>query len=128
MIDKYFGGFDDFEDMMESFHVDPKALGLTDKNILLACYDTPSYEGYAFVLLKRGKKLYEVHGSHCSCNGLEDQWDEGETSWEALEARVKIGRKGRPSFDMYGISQEAVNYLMGLLSENLKKKGKANAV
>jgi hypothetical protein len=127
VTDKYFGSFDDFEDMMRTYHVDPKELKLKDKNILLACYDTPPYEGYAFVLLKRGKKLYEVHGSHCSCDGLEGQWQEEETSWEAIDMRVKVGRKGKPKFDVYGVSQEAINYLMGLLSENIKKE-KKNAV
>lgn len=128
MTHKYFGSFDDFDDMMQSFKVDPTELKLTDKNILLASYDTEGYEGHAFVLFKRGKKLYEVHGSHCSCDGLEHQWDEEETSWEAIDMRVKIGQKGRPTFDVYGVPQDATNYLMGLLSENIKKKGKKNAV
>jgi hypothetical protein len=59
-----------------------------DNEILFACYDTPSYEGYAIVLFERDGKLYEVHGSHCSCYGLEDQWEPEETTWPALAMRV----------------------------------------
>lgn len=33
------------------------------------------YEGEAFVLFAKGGKLYEVYGSHCSCYGLENQWE-----------------------------------------------------
>lgn len=64
---------------------------LDGANILFAEYDNGGYEGSAFVLLERQGKLFEVHGSHCSCYGLEDQWGEEETSIEALEHRVKEG-------------------------------------
>jgi len=36
------------------------------------------------VLFKRGGKLYDVNGSHCSCFGLEDQWLPEETTVAAL--------------------------------------------
>jgi hypothetical protein len=38
--------------------------------------------------------LYEVSGSHCSCYGLEDQWEPEETSIESLEHRYKEGHLG----------------------------------
>lgn len=59
----------------------------TDDEILFALYDTPAYEGYALVLYERDGKLYEVHGSHCSCYGLEGQWQPEETTWAALKLR-----------------------------------------
>lgn len=59
----------------------------TDEEILLASYATGSYDGDAFVLFERDGKLYEVHGSHCSCHGLEGQWDPEETNWPALHMR-----------------------------------------
>jgi len=45
-------------------------------DIKVAVYDTPPYEGQAFVLFRdtRDGKFYEVNASHCSCYGLEDQW------------------------------------------------------
>lgn len=48
--------------------------------IILADYDIDGYDGSAYVLFTRDGKLYEVSGGHCSCMGLEDQWDEEEVS------------------------------------------------
>lgn len=66
-----------------------------DVEILMADYDGGAYEGRAFVLLRKDGKLYEVHGSHCSCYGLEGQFDPEETSIEELRERIK--RYGRVS-------------------------------
>jgi hypothetical protein len=35
---------------------------------------------------KETGKLYENHGSHCSCYGFEDQWAPEETSIEYLQS------------------------------------------
>lgn len=67
----------------------------TDEEIIFAFYDTPDYEGYAFVLYQREGKLFEVTGYHCSCMGLEDQWIPEETTWDALAIR-KPSRYGSP--------------------------------
>jgi hypothetical protein len=45
------------------------------------------YQGSAIVIFEKDGKLFEVYGSHCSCNGLEGQWEPEETSWEALKRR-----------------------------------------
>jgi hypothetical protein len=76
-MSKYLGSFDDFNSVVDNFSVTDH--GLTDENIILARYDTPPYEGYATVVFVKDGKLYEVHGSHCSCYGLEDQWSPEET-------------------------------------------------
>lgn len=65
---------------------------VSDKNrvgveILLAVYETSTYQGYAFVLFRKDGKLYEVNGSHCSCYGLEGQWTPEETSIPVLKLR-----------------------------------------
>jgi hypothetical protein len=60
-------------------------------HIIVACYEQPDYDGYAFVLYKEGRKLYEVHGSHCSYYGLEDQWSPEETTLKEIRHRVKEG-------------------------------------
>ena len=90
---KYFGGFSDRDDVKCAFQYgyvgavstyngyDVSPFPREDK-ILLAAYYDEDYEGDAYVLFERGGKLWEVHGSHCSCNGLEGQWDPEETSWE----------------------------------------------
>lgn len=45
----------------------------------------------SFFLFKQKGKLYEVHGSHCSCYGFEGQWEPEETSVVALKERALKG-------------------------------------
>jgi hypothetical protein len=66
--------------------------------LLLACYDCPDYEGQAFILYEQGGLLYEVNANHCSCFGLEGQWEPEETSVVALRYRLDQGYEGR-SYD-----------------------------
>lgn len=66
--------------------------------ILLASYGTGEYEGSAFVLFRRDGQLYEVNGSHCSCYGLENQWDPELTTVEALRHRLTKGTFGTDSY------------------------------
>lgn len=86
--------------------------------ILLASYGTPSYEGYAFVLFKRDGKLWEVNGSHCSCYGLEGQWEPEETTVEALRHRVKEGTLGEGGYDENPFAAELLQVLDGLERPN----------
>jgi hypothetical protein len=60
-------------------------------NILLASYTYECYEGDAFVLFEKGGNLYEVNAGHCSCYGLEGQWEPEDTTVEALEHRLNEG-------------------------------------
>lgn len=50
---------------------------LADMEIIYANYECEDYSGRAIVLFLSYEDdlYYEVHGSHCSCNGLEDQWE-----------------------------------------------------
>lgn len=70
---------------------DPKYQGL---DVLFASYCQGNYSGDAFVLFRKDGKLYEVNGGHCSCYGLEGQWDPEETSIEALRKRLDDGSLG----------------------------------
>ena len=82
--------------MLKDFGIEKSAR--KGAEVLLASYTYEDYSGSAFVLFRRGGKLYEVNGSHCSCYGLEDrsysgewgqtQWEPEETSKEALEKRL----------------------------------------
>lgn len=85
-----------------------------DAEILLASYGTPSYEGYAFVLFRRDGKLWEVNGSHCSCYGLEGQWDPEEVSVEALRYRMDKGQLGKGEWDENPFSDELRQLLDGM--------------
>lgn len=75
---------DDKEEIEEWFSEPGALAGAT---VLFSEYECASYEGKAIVVFERGGKLFEVNGSHCSCHGLEDQWGEEETSWEAIAMR-----------------------------------------
>jgi len=73
---------------------------------LLASYGTPSYEGYAFVLFERDGKLYEVNGGHCSCFGLEGQWEPEETTVEAIQHRINRGNLGKGDYQENPFAEE----------------------
>ena len=69
------GWFSDKADIENSFSI-PKG-SLDNVEIIYAEYDCPPYEGYAQVYFysREDNLFYSVHGSHCSCYGLEDQWE-----------------------------------------------------
>jgi len=97
----FFGNFDNEEDVFREFAVseeDRKGI-----KFIYARYDTPSYEGDAFVIFKKNRKLYEVNGSHCSCYGLESCWEPEETSFKALMARPNVDPDAKANLQkLYG--------------------------
>lgn len=58
-----------------------------DMHVLVADYTYEDYSGSAFVLFEQGGVLYENHGSHCSCYGLEDQWQPERVQVEEMRRR-----------------------------------------
>lgn len=52
-------------------------------------YEIEGYEGHAFCLFLQDDVLYEVSGSHCSCNGLEEQWQPEQASIKELLHRYR---------------------------------------
>jgi hypothetical protein len=108
----YFGQFSSREDVAEQFDCDIPA----DAEILFATHDTPSYEGSAMVLFRQDGKLWEVHGSHCSCMGLEDQWGPEETSPAALLHRLNEGTEFRSSpYD--GMDEDAAQRIATIIRD-----------
>jgi hypothetical protein len=105
------------EDVLNEFKAPADALDGAE--LLLAWYGTGSYDGNAFVLYKKDGKLYEVNGGHCSCHGLEDQWEPEETSWEALALR--------PWTSYSSGELEAGQAMSELILKNLAPQGTANA-
>lgn len=87
----YADGFSNREDVFGNF---AKA---EDSDIIIcyAYYDTSqAYEGSAMVLYykKSTKKYYQAYGSHCSCYGLEDQWEgDEEITVQEIEHRFSKG-------------------------------------
>lgn len=84
---RYFGEFNGVEDVIANFAGSSEE-DLNEAVVIAAIYSHESYEGSAMVVYRKDGKLYEVHGSHCSCNGLEDCWSPEETTYEALYDRL----------------------------------------
>ncbi|QQV89603.1 hypothetical protein SJ_185 [Proteus phage SJ_PmiM] len=62
------------EDICHEFQIPTDVLD--DKEIVLAYYDYEDYSGWATVIyMDITGTFWEVHGSHCSCYGLEGQWE-----------------------------------------------------
>lgn len=68
------------EDICHEFQIPMDSLN--DKEIILAYYDYEDYSGYATVIFKDSNDIFwEVNGSHCSCYGLEGQWEPEEIGY-----------------------------------------------
>ncbi|MFW6008491.1 MAG: hypothetical protein ACOCP8_04415 [archaeon] len=84
--------YDPIKSIAQDFSIRPSEFQGVD--IVFASYTYEYYEGDAFVLFIKDGKLYEVNGGHCSCYGLESQWEPEETSLEAIRFRIKNGSFG----------------------------------
>ena len=72
--------FDEAEEVFHEFAVTDEQKAFV-KHIIFAAYSCAGYEGEAHVVFEgTDGKYYEVNGSHCSCHGLEDQWEPEETT------------------------------------------------
>jgi hypothetical protein len=97
----YLGDFECKADVIEKFSL--KLDDLKQCKILLAWYGYGDYDGSAFVLFERDGKLYEVNGGHCSCYGLEGQWEPEVISVEQLMHRIDNGHLGRECYYNEGV-------------------------
>lgn len=83
--------FSSAESVFDQFQVDEDhRKGI---KILFASYGGGSYDGEAFVLYEQGGTLWEANGSHCSCFGLENQWQGEHVVLDELETRVTSGKE-----------------------------------
>jgi len=80
-------------------------------NILFASYGNDNYEGEAFVLFEKQGKLYEVNARHCSCYGLEGQFEPEETTIEALSFRLVNGSMGANRYADNEFANELKSFL-----------------
>lgn len=93
MENVYRGNWSNVDDMVRDFQISKDEVkGI---KVLLAWYEYEDYSGSAFVLFRKDRKLYEVNGGHCSCYGLEGQWEPEETSVEAILKREFPGVNGK---------------------------------
>ena len=83
-------GFDDWADVQERFSMnDPEP-----QAVIWAEYDNGGYDGQAYVFYYNEGKFWYNEGSHCSCYGLEDQWDPEEYSLETLKGQMERATYG----------------------------------
>jgi hypothetical protein len=81
------------DQMMFDFRIDEAALDGAE--VIVAAYLEEEGMGDAYVLFRRDGKLWEVHGCHCSCFGLEGQWEPEEADRDVIMHRLKGGYWGR---------------------------------
>jgi hypothetical protein len=82
------------------------------KGLIVAVLDSSGYEESAHILFRRGRKLFEVEASHCSCNGFEGQWNPEPVEWKQLAMRPK----GWISYD----TKEACEYVEALVARRAR--------
>jgi hypothetical protein len=84
---RFYGHFDSSADVAKEFDAD-----VSGCDILLAVYATESYEGSSWVVFRSADgTLFEVNGGHCSCNGLEGQWEPEATTAADIRFRFEKG-------------------------------------
>lgn len=77
-MSRYDGYFSNWDDVRIQYEMDAPE----PEEVLYAEYDIDGYEGDAIVIYREGDKFYINFGGHCSCYGLEGQWDPEEYSAE----------------------------------------------
>ena len=83
-----------FEGLASSFRFEKYHPEYKNINILFAYYGNFSEGGDAFVLFEKYGKLFEVNVTHCSCYGIEGDFEPEETTLQALMARLIDGNMG----------------------------------
>ena len=101
------------EDILRDFGFNDKDNNI---NILLAYYSDEDYNGSAFVLFEQNGEFFIVEGGHCSCYGLEDQWEPVKTTVKTLKFMFENGTIGH----YYGVDYYKTEMLK--IIESLEKK------
>ena len=92
----YMGEFSSWDDVKEEFQID-----LPEPDIVFAMYEVPGYDGYAEVFFKSYGVWKYVSGSHCSCYGLEGQWEEEDFEPAVYLEAIRQGKNTNPLGDDY---------------------------
>lgn len=92
-IQQYYGIFTKLEDIIYEYKISPDEIA--DIEIIYAYYSHEDYTGSSHVIFRKGKELFEVNGSHCSCSGLEEQWKPEKTTLAALLFRPNVAKEAK---------------------------------
>ena len=91
----------DIKEIVARYQIKDFSLVPTPAQLILKVDNSEEWTGsYGELFVKNGK-LYENHGSHCSCYGCEGQWSPEETLMSAIARRpdgfmgIKIGQVRR---------------------------------
>lgn len=108
----YGGWFGSWQDVERYFELESGSV--VPDQVYLAVYDESDagYDGYADVVYRIGDRYFRVQGSHCSCYGLEGQWEPEEYSREEF-----LGALSRDMHFWCGESAEVRAELRQLISE-----------
>lgn len=101
----YYDLFQSKEDVCKEFSISD-----FDGEVLFARYEYENYDGSAAVIFVHGGKFYLVDGGHCSCYGLEGQW-------EPEEITVPMMRKIADEKRSYGYVSVACYEVLRFLEE-----------
>ena len=93
-------------EVFKDYEVEPNGF-----RVLFASYGSENYSGDAWALLEKDGILYEVGGSHCSCHGLEGQWEPDTVLLEELFNRLTKGSFGRDDWSGNTFAPELEKFL-----------------
>lgn len=84
------GEFENASDVLDAFKVtDDQRDGV---NIIYAEYEFEECDGSATVVFERNGDLFEVYGAHCSCYGLEWQWEPELIDKQVYAERLRLAK------------------------------------
>jgi len=78
--------------MLREFAIDKSEIDGAE--VLVASSINEGYDGSAYVLFRRGGRLFEVHAAHHSHYGLDGQWIPEEADADAILHRIEKGKWG----------------------------------
>lgn len=86
------------------------------EEVIIADYDIDGYEGSANILYREGDKFFYVQGGHCSCYGLEGQWEPEEYSRDTLLGQITRA-EGEPKYYQYGFFRQNADLIRKALDK-----------
>jgi len=104
----FYGAFNSAEDVFSNFTVSDD--DRKDVKILWASYENENYEGSAGVVFLKEGKIFSVYGGHCSCHGLEGQWEPQEIT--LAEMRHYLDNKATPYGTDFGAAYQQILMLL----------------
>lgn len=114
----YKDDFDNWQDVKNNFEIERE-----EPQYIFAIYDNGGYDGWALVIFSDdGLNFFTVEGSHCSCYGLEGQWEPETTTFAALHHMATEASYG----GFYNHSAEILAWLTPLDSSNGEPHGHIN--